>query len=138
MKKTTFLIRFIDIGLIILFGFIVISDITIRSQIELPGSDPGEQLEERELMLFVINIDPENQYRLTDVNESVIHGTFSGTENLESALRALNRDIREEGKSPVALIQLDESVTMQRLVDILDLCDRIGIPKNINIESFRL
>ena len=138
MKKTTFLIRFIDIGLIILFGFIVISDITIRSQIELPGSDPGDQMEERELMLFVINIDPENQYRLSDINESVIHGTFSGTENLESALRALNRDIREDGKSPVALIQLDESVTMQRLIDILDLCDRIGIPKNINIESFRL
>ena len=138
MKKTTFLIRFIDIGLIILFGFIVISDITIRSQIELPGSDPGDQMEERELMLFVINIDPENQYRLSDINESVIHGTFSGTENLESALRALNRDIREDGKSPVALIQLDESVTMQRLIDILDLCDRIGIPKNINVESFRL
>ncbi|MDI6401631.1 biopolymer transporter ExbD [Balneolaceae bacterium ANBcel3] len=138
MKKTTFLIRFIDIGLIILFGFIVISDITIRSQIELPGSDPSEQTEDRDLMLFVINIDLNDQYRLTDFHESITHGTFTGVESLEPALRSLNKNIIEDGKSPVALIQIDESVTIQRLIDILDLCDRLGIPKNVNIESFRL
>ncbi len=138
MRKNTFLIRFIDVGLIILFGFIIISDITVRSQIELPGSDPTDQQEERDLVLFVINIDPDHQYRLSDFVESSIIGTYQGIESLEAALRSLNRDIRSQGKSPVALLEPDDSVTMQRLIDILDLCDQIGIPKNVNVEAFRL
>ncbi|MCC5907260.1 MAG: biopolymer transporter ExbD [Balneolaceae bacterium] len=138
MKKSTFLIRFIDIGLIILFGFIIISDITVRSQIELPGSDPGEPQEERELNLFVINIEPNNQYRLADFVESTIIGTYDGIEHLESALRSLIDEIQSQGKSPVALIEPDETVTMQRLIDLMDLCDQIGIPKNVNVESLRL
>lgn len=138
MRNSTFLIRFIDVGLIILFGFIVISEITIRSQIELPGSDPVDSQEERDLTLFVINIDPDNRYRLTDFEEETLYGSFHGIENLESHLRNLNREIRNNGQSPVALIQLDDVVTMQRLIDVLDLCDIIGIPKNVNVDSFRL
>jgi biopolymer transport protein ExbD len=138
MRNSTFLIRFIDVGLIILFGFIVISEITIRSQIELPGSDPVDSQEERDLTLFVINIDPDNRYRLTDFEEETLYGSFNGIENLENHLRNLNREIRNNGQSPVALIQLDDVVTMQRLIDVLDLCDMIGIPKNVNVDSFRL
>ncbi len=138
MRKNTFLIRFIDVGLIILFGFIIISDITVRSQIELPGSDPSESEEERDLSLFVINIDPDNQYRLSDFVESSIIGRYDGIESLENALRSLNNEIRSQGKSPVALIEPDDSATMQRLINILDLCDQIGIPKNVNVEAFRL
>jgi biopolymer transport protein ExbD len=140
MRKNTFLIRFIDIGLIILFGFIVISDITVRSQIELPGSDPGEPDQNRELTLFVINMDPNNRYRLTDLNEEVLYGTYTGLASLGNRIESLEQEIRRSGKSPVALIELDESqtVTMQRLISVLDLCDQLGIPKNVNIESFRL
>lgn len=139
MRKNTFLIRFIDIGLIILFGFIVISDITVRSQIELPGSDPSESEQERDLTLFVVNIDANDQYRLTDINEEVLYGTYSGLENLETALLSRNRSIRSNNEIPVALIQMDEeAVTMQRLVNVLDLCDTIGIAKNVNVKSFRL
>lgn len=138
MRNSSFLIRFIDIGLIILFGFIIISEITIRSQIELPGSDPVDSQEERDLTLFVINIDPDNRYRLTDFEEETLYGSFNGIENLENHLRNLNREIRNNGQSPVALIQLDDVVTMQRLIDVLDLCDMIGIPKNVNVDSFRL
>ena len=36
MKKRGLLMRFIDVGLIILFGFIVISDIKSEAQIQLP------------------------------------------------------------------------------------------------------
>lgn len=139
MRKNTFLIRFIDIGLIILFGFIVISDITVRSQIELPGSDPSESEQERDLTLFVINIDANDQYRLTDINEEVLYGRYTGIQNLEAALRSRDRLIRSNDQIPVALIQMDEeAVTMQRLVNILDLCDAIGIAKNVNVKSFRL
>lgn len=139
MRKNTFLIRFIDIGLIILFGFIVISDITVRSQIELPGSDPGEPEEERDLTLFVINIDANNRYRLTDINEEVLYGTYIGIESLESGLVTTGNNIRNNGKMPVALIQMEErSVTMQRLINVLDLCDQIGMAKNVNVKSLRL
>jgi len=138
MKKSRFLIRFIDVGLIILFGFIVISDITVRSQIELPGSDPSESQEERDLFSFVIKIDPNDSYRLVNFETETLLQSAEGIENLEVSLRSLTREIRSEGKSPVALIEPHDDATMQRLIDILDLCDQIGIPKNINVESFRL
>lgn len=138
MKNNTFLIRFIDIGLIILFGFIVISDITVRSQIELPGSDPSSSDEEREMRLFVVNVDPDDEYRLSDFNTSEQYGAYSSQEELHQALVNLNEQIRQDGESPVALIEPDDSISMQRLIDVLDLFDKLGIPKNINVESLRL
>lgn len=138
MRKSSFLIRFIDVGLIILFGFIIISDITIRSQIELPGADTVQSTVERDLRLFIINILPANQYQLADFIGSTVVGIYEDVESLEKAVVKLNNEIQLEGRTLVALIEPHETVTMQRLINILDLCDAIGIPKNINVESMRL
>ncbi len=140
MRNSSFLIRFIDIGLIILFGFVIISDITVRSHIDLPSSDPDEQEapEESEMSLIVINIDPDNIYRLSDYHTSTFWGEYQGIQTLEMVLRDLNQHLIDEGESPVALIEPHEDVTMQRLIDVMDLCDRLGILKNINVKSMSL
>ncbi len=140
MKNSSFLIRFIDIGLIILFGFVIISDITVRSHIELPSSDPDEQEapEESEMSLIVINIDPDNVYRLSDYHTSTFWGEYQDVQILEMVLRDLNQHLIDEGESPVALIEPHEDITMQRLIDVMDLCDRLGILKNINVKSMSL
>ncbi len=138
MKKSSFLIRFIDVGLIILFGFIIISDITVRSQIELPGSDVVESQEQRDLSLYIIGILPNNQYQISDFIDSSILGVYDTVESFESALRQLKSLSDSQDKSIVALIEPYDTITMQRLINVMDICDKAGIPKNINVESMRL
>ena len=139
MRNSSFLIRFIDIGLIILFGFVIISDITVRSHIDLPSSDPDDEItENRELSLIVINIEPDGIYRLSDYHTSTFWGEYPSLQMLEIVLRDLKQYFIDEGESPVALIEPHDEITMQSLIDVMDLCDRLGIPKNINVQSISL
>ncbi len=140
MRNSSFLIRFIDIGLIILFGFVIISDITVRSHIDLPSSDPDDQevTEDRELSLIVINIDPDNTFRVSDYHTSTFWGEYHNLQILESVLQDLKDHLVEEGESPAALLEPHEDITMQSLIDVMDICDRLGIPKNINVQSMSL
>ncbi len=140
MRNSSFLIRFIDIGLIILFGFVIISDITVRSHIDLPSSDPDDQElnEESELSLIVINIDADDKFRLSDYHTSTFWGEYQDLQMLEMVLEDLKNHLRDEGESPVALIEPHEDITMQSLIDVMDICDRLGIPKNINVKSMSL
>ena len=138
MRKNTFLIRFIDIGLILLFGFIVISDITIRSQIELPGSDPGEPQQDRQPHVVTIQIMGEDGFRLYDPQSESFLASYESIDLLENGLRSYRRQIHAENKTLLALIELDDATRMQTFIDILDLCDRLGIPKNVNEETLRL
>jgi len=138
MNKNSFLIRFIDIGLILLFGFIVISDITIRSQIELPGSDPGEPQEDRQPHIVSLQVIGNDGFRLYDPQSETLLARFESIENLETGLQNYRQQIRSEGKTLVALIELDDTTHMQTFINILDLCDKLGIAKNVNEETLRL
>ena len=138
MRKNTFLIRFIDIGLILLFGFIVISDITIRAQIELPGSDPAEADTDRQPYMITIEVRADQTFRIVDAQQETVAGEPEGLEQLEVQLDSYADQIRQQGRTPVALIELDHTTQMQTLIDVLDLCDKLGIPKNVNEETLRL
>lgn len=140
MRNSSFLIRFIDIGLIILFGFVIISDITVRSHIDLPSSDPEERDrdEQSELALIVINIEPDGIYRLSDFETATSWGDYENMRIFELVLADVKQHLIDEGESPVALIEPHEDITMQRLIDVMDLCDRLDIPKNINVQSMSL
>lgn len=138
MKKNTFLIRFIDIGLILLFGFIIISDITVRSQIELPGSDPGEPQQDRQPHMIAIEVNSETSYRVTDPQSETLVGEYDWIEDLENGLNQYANRLRADGKTPVALIELSDQAQMQTFINVLDMCDKLGIPKNVNEETLRL
>jgi biopolymer transport protein ExbD len=138
MKKNTFLIRFIDIGLILLFGFIIISDITIKTQIDLPGSEEAVETEVKEMTLIVIEVSKNGQFRVIDAESEQLYGRVSTNESLSELLFGLRNRLQAAGREVVAIIELDEAISMQQLVDVLDICDDIGIPKNINVPSLRL
>ncbi|MGM0739761.1 MAG: hypothetical protein ACQETM_11450, partial [Bacteroidota bacterium] len=102
--------------------------------------DPEEQEtdEQSELALIVINIDPDGIYRLSDYQTATSWGDYENMRILELVLTDVKQQLIDEGKSPVALIEPHEDITMQRLVDVMDLCDRLEIPKNINVQSMSL
>lgn len=138
MKNNSFLIRFIDIGLILLFGFIIISDITVRSQIELPGSDPGEPSGDRQPLVMTVEVESATKFRVSEVEEELLIGVFDSIEELENGLRQYRNQIRSRGLTPMALLKLSDEVQMQTFINVLDLCDKLGIPKNVDEETLRL
>lgn len=138
MRKNTFLIRFIDIGLIILFGFIVISDITVRSQIELPGSDQGEANDESMYFMIQLTIQTDNLFVLSDYFDDDEIGSYYSISELEEALVQIKDELSMVNRYPVIIIEIEPSITMQTMVYVFDVCDRLNIPKNVSLEEFRL
>lgn len=134
MKKSSFLIRFIDIGLILLFGFVIISDITVRSQIVLPGHDPSISEDTQSLLLF-LEIMESNQFKVTEIETQLMYDEINGLSELEELLTAIRLEKLAENVEVAAVVHPQDEATMQQLIDVLDICDRIGITRNINIPS---
>lgn len=136
MGKSGLIIRLIDVAMIILFGFIAISDIKVRAQIKLPSQDEEQQPEpgQRPVLLFV-EIGLDKIVRITQDDQILIETT--DLQQLETALVQTVEGIRTEGRKAVVLIDPDEDSPIQFTVDVLDMCERHSIPKNINYESMQ-
>ncbi len=137
MNQGGLIIRLIDIAMIILFGFIAISDIQVRAQIKLPSEQQNQQQqqEKKDPILIFVKVDLERGY-VVEQDENVLFITTNSTE-LESMLVNLLNHSKTIGQEMVVLIAPHEDSAIQRTVDVLDICERNQIPKNINYESMQ-
>ncbi len=122
--------------MIILFGFIAISDIKVRAQIRLPSQEENkiEQNEEEPVLLFV-KVDLEQGYVVEENEQTLLTTRELG--RLEATLLARLRENRAAGRKMVVLVEPDEDSQIQETVNVLDICERNEIPKNINYESLQ-
>lgn len=136
MNKGGLIIRLIDVAMIILFGFIAISDIKVRAQIRLPSQEENkiEQNEEEPVLLFV-KVDLEQGYVVEENEQTLLTTRELG--RLEATLLARLRENRAAGRKMVVLVEPDEDSQIQETVNVLDICERNEIPKNINYESLQ-
>lgn len=137
MNKGGIIIRLIDVAMIILFGFIAISDIKVQAQIKLPSKDedPQEQKkEDTEPALIYVKIGMTDQVEVTDDQTM---SEFMPISALEPFLVELKKDFDDQRVQMVVLLEPDEDSIMQHTIDVLDICERHGIPKNINYESLQ-
>jgi len=137
MGQTGLIIRLIDVGLIILMGFIMISDITVKAQIKLPSSAP-EVEEKKPQTVLVVRIDRSGGFAITipALDENI--SGLNGTDRLEEAILSLRDRFAKQGQEIVVLVEPDQDSIIQRTVDVLDICQRYGILKNINYPSLEL
>ena len=139
MKKRGLLLRFIDVGLILLIAFIAISEIEIVSQIPMPGTDEEvEPQEERAQTLVVVQVKEDSSFNLGRMDASGQLVSLPDIASLEQQLVALRDQERSQGSEVVVVIEADNLSQIQWTVDVLDLCDQYNIPKNINSGSLRL
>jgi len=137
MNSGGIIIRLIDVAMIILFGFIAISDIKVRAQIKLPTDQQEErqQTEEKEPVVLFVKIELDQGYILEE-NEVVI-AEINEAKELEEFLLQRYEQAKASGLDMVLLIEPDENSIIQKTVDVLDICERYKIPKNINYESMQ-
>ena len=139
MKKRGLLLRFIDVGLILLIAFIAISEIEIVSEIPMPGTnDEAEVQEDRAQTLVVVQVKEDSSYQLGLADTRDDLRVVADVISLEQQLLALRDDERASGNDIVVVIEADNLSQIQWTVDVLDLCDQYNIPKNINSGSLRL
>ena len=138
MQRRGLIIRFIDIGLLILFGFLMISDLDHSSQIRIPGKLSWDELmtDGEQVQYLGISIKENDDYDITALAEKqILHGDLKSPEELQFFLKTLKDRYESEGKSLSVLIEPAPDSRMQRLIEVLDVCERLGIQRSINLDS---
>ena len=90
-------------------------------------------------MTFVtVQISADNLFTVVARESGRVPCQNVGPEALEECLVEVDRNLKREGRRAVILVQPSEASIVQRTVDVLDICDRHGILKNINVSELKL
>jgi biopolymer transport protein ExbD len=124
--KSGFVVRFVDVVLILLFGFISISSVR-ATEIELPESTetpaPPPEFDE---VLFV-GIRPDGTYLVDDEGVELV--------GARSLLGWLAGELDRMGDVPVKVrIRASGTTPMRYLVDAARVCDELGVPKSLEVQ----
>jgi hypothetical protein len=168
MASRGFLIRFIDIGLIVLFGFLMISDIDAASHVELAdtlGDAPETETEdEEERGVILVDIGPTGTYTISEPrpqggDETVdeVSNEGASTEDVPpdetgtparlpdivsvAGVAALTTELRLRASrnesaalETLVVIQPHPASFVQFTVDVMDVCDRLSLPKSLRMD----
>lgn len=124
------MIRLIDVALIILLGFIAISRLKTE-YVDLPSAGDG-QAPRQPPHEACLHIYP-NNFKLVDRGRD---WRCESLQELENVLINQNSRYTNHSVKLIVTIEPHKSSIMQRLVDVLDICQRNNIEKNLNYESY--
>jgi biopolymer transport protein ExbD len=137
MTSRGFLIRFIDIGLIVLFGFVMISDIESLSQVELSRAAEAQEVDEDETerAFVTVAIAPDGSFAVADpATGDVMAAGVDRVDVLTELLRRIKLDQEAADRELVVLISPHEASIVQRTVDVMDVCDRLDVGKSLQTD----
>ena len=125
VQKSGFVVRFVDVVLILLFGFISISSVR-ATEIQLPEStetlSPPPEIED---VVFVA-IRTDGTYLVDDERVEI-----RGARNLLAWVRA---EVDTMGDIPVKVrIRASHDTPMRYLVDAARVCDELGVDKALEV-----
>ena len=139
MNDAGFLIRFIDIGLIILFGFIWVSDITTFTHIDVSGDEQESKTQKDErLAILEVQVNRGGLFVVANQESGATECENVRRDGLQRCLSRADQELSQRNKRAVVLIKPSEASAVQHTVDVLDVCQRLGIPKNINKDPLQL
>jgi len=125
MKKGGFLLRFVDVVLILLFGFIVISDIDEDSQIILPESSETEQAEPELYDVIYIGILSDGTF--FDERQNI---SFASSDDLRTYI---SRHKDRFGDDAKVRIRANYDTQASHTIEVAGICDELGVKKSIDV-----
>ena len=115
MQKSTIMVRFLDLTLILLMAFLFKADLVVEHEVALPhGSQSGVDPGISPLTLTIT----ESAWLLTSESRRVCDGR---------GITGLDACLQEHGSARQILITAESGVHVQRLVNVLDACARTSI-----------
>jgi biopolymer transport protein ExbD len=128
MSKGGLIIRLIDVVLILLLGFIGISDFTVKTQVKLPqGANESNTPVEKKVVVFV-RILKNQTYEIEDGKQKLMN--VAELKEVEEKLV----ELQNEHGNLVAIIEPDLDTMIQLTIDLIDICEKNNIQKSINYE----
>ena len=135
MVSGSLMIRLIDIVLIILLGFLTISDFSLKTQIKLPkGGDSSET--EEEVAIIVVKIMPDKAYYIDESVDEL--RMVRNTRLLEAHLAARIKEHDEKNQKIMVVVEPHMDTELQLTVDVLDVCENLQIAKTISYPNLVL
>ncbi len=120
------IIRLIDVVLIILVGFVSISDLRPKSQIALPQkenvAEEGSVGEQVVAMIFI----KKDEYRII-IDKDTSNFTMDMVVQLEERLI----DYKINSEKPLVVIDPSNNSPLQYTVNMIDLCSKLELPKSV-------
>jgi biopolymer transport protein ExbD len=132
MSRGGMFIRLIDVVLILLFGFISISELSEKSPIQLPvSSQTPPSPPDPEKVLFVA-ITADGRYVLEQQeNRSILASQLRGY------LQAAKRTADDEGLELRVRVRSNWNTPIKYTMYVADLCDELDIAKGIEVQRMR-
>ncbi len=126
MKASGFILRFVDVVLILLFGFISISNLQ-DTEVNLPeSSETAPVAMDTEEVVF-IGVLPEGNYLIE--NETIL------VSSIDLIREHLGKAIRESGGGPLKVrIRSSKDATARDAFAVAALCDELGLAKALEVE----
>lgn len=126
MKKGSYLLRFVDVVLILLFGFIAISDISEESVIELPKSSEMEQMRPAADVILFLSITPEGS--VIDEERKIL---LRSEKDVVSYVRSHQQRF---GAFAKVRIRANYNTKAEVVTSVATICDQLGVKKSIEVE----
>jgi len=130
MKGSNLIIRLIDIVLILLFGFLVISEIDKKSPVRLPQSDAKVKKINYEEELLVIGIIDNSTYIIEaeDITFNNISAVLNKIAKRRQSLVKLNRKLRVRVRS-------EWNLPVKYTMRIANYCRTQNIPVGMDVQT---
>jgi len=123
------IIRLIDVVLIILLGFLGITDFEVKSQIKLPSSADSGNREIKQQFIF-LDIKGDNCFEVINGQNTIKE--VEGLDSLEKLLVQLNNYYINNYKQMILVIEPNLETKIQTTVDVMDICEKNQILKNLS------
>ena len=134
MQKSGFVIRFVDVGLILLFCFLAVSEVRMSTRLSFGTPVDRDALSEVSNDIVRIGIMMGNaSYTVIDWETSdALHEDIQSQEELSFILQTLQKRYLDSDRFLAVIIDVEESARMQDLMDVLDVCERLNIPRQLD------
>ena len=115
------LMVFIDLGFILLVGFLLVSDTTQKENVALPSDKDEEQQNQAEIgVTYEVQFNANLDFLVLNLREQVVICLVSGVEELTSCISPLTDSV----SPPAFVLSPYGRANVQQLVSLLDLCKR--------------
>lgn len=128
MSQGGIVIRLIDVVLILLFGFISISEISSKSMIHLPKSTQTQYSLPDKENLLIVGITPQGKFLVED--ESRLLSDFQSLKNY--ILNKNDENIKNKIETRVR-IRSNWNTPIKYTIAVANLCDELKIPKGMDV-----
>lgn len=126
MRGSGFIVRFVDVVLILLFGFITISNLQ-DTDVNLPESTETDPVSMDVEEIVFVGVMPEGTFLVED-ETVVLH-------SIDALREHLYRERRRVGLAPLKVrIRSSRDAAVKHAFAVAALCDELGLLKSLEVE----